>query len=665
MKKQNNSSLYTSFLHDGETYIQNLNSILLRLEKAPDSKELVREAFRNAHSLKSEASYLNETEIAEAAHKMETALEEAGSAPASLDRERFDYLFHSLDSMNEMLSLRKIQREDSFAHPGAEKSGGSLYEERMFEAERNGELQGKGESVSVPETEPETETEIETDRGRGEHFVPDFTDFERELLKEARDRGERFLRISVTLDESTAITYAKGYLILNNLEQVLQVIKTTPPFGAGHERGDDDREYLKAVFYCTADVEDVIIYHAVNVDRVERILISPLSYESVIKEKIGEPEREGEVPDISIKIDGKDVDELNGYVDELKIRIHRLKRQLSGESEQMVVLTQIVRGLEDFVKKLSMVELSEVFKSHFRMVRDLSAKLGKKAELSLEGCEVRVDRRAAEVLSEITVHLIRNALDHGIEMPEERKGAGKNETGSIVIEARKEENKLIVTVNDDGRGIRREELMEKAREQKIRIDEVTGGEDELLRFLVYPGLTTLSDATETSGRGYGLDIVFQKVRQFEGGGLSVFSDEGGASFTVELPAGFSLLTLQIVRCGENLIAVPQQHIREVFTIDREKFSADEKGALLWDSYPVYTLDGRLYYTDVSPGDSCGILIDYLGRRAVVLVDELMFKKEIPEDRLTLYMEGSPYLHRMKISGSTADFLYLSPSIVAM
>jgi chemotaxis protein histidine kinase CheA len=278
---------------------------------------------------------------------------------------------------------------------------------------------------------------------------------------------------------------------------------------------------------------------------------------------------------------------------------------------------------------------------------------------------MRVDRRAAEVLSEIVVHLIRNALDHGIELPERRAEMGKNEEGLVLIRARREDQKLIVSVIDDGGGIRRDELIEKAREQGIRGDEVTGGEEELLRFLVYPGLTTLGDATETSGRGYGLDLVFQKVRQFEGGGLSVSTGDEGTSFTVELPSGFTLLTLQIIRSGTKMVAVPQQHIREIISTSDGEFSAEENGALLWNSYPVYTLDGRLYQTDVPPENSFGLKIGYLGREAVVLVDELMFKKEIPEDRLTLYIEGSPYLHRMKITGSGSGLFYLSPSIVTM
>ncbi len=655
MNTRQDNNLYTSFIGDGEHYVQNLNSLFLELEKNPGSSELIRQAFRNAHSLKSEASYLNESEIAEVAHEMESALDvESGT----LDRSSFDFLFYSLDRIHEMINLRKTQKhgtitaDDSIASTTANSA-------HQSSAQQTGSHE---DSPSLSDEKKESPFEYPEDEVR---FIPEFNDFERELLREARERGERFLRVSVQLDETTAITYAKGYLILNNLEQLLQVVKSNPPFGAGHERQSNEGEYRNITFYCTGDVEDREIYKVVNVDQVERILISPLTYESVVEEQVGEPEWEHSMSNVSIRIDGASIDQLNGYVDELKIRIHRLRRMFTEDGEQIEVLTKIVDGLESFTRQLSMVELNEVFQSHYRMVRDLAAKLGKKAELSLEGCDIRVDRRAAEVLSEIVVHMIRNALDHGIEPPEQRLREGKSEMGQVHIRAESEDNKLIVTVSDDGQGIRRQQLIEKAKQQGIRIDEVTGGEDELLRFLVYPGLTTLGDATETSGRGYGLDLVFQKIRQFEGGGLSVRSDEQGTSFTVELPSGFTLLTLQIVRCGSRLIAVPQQHIREIVTLDEGVFSADENGGLLWNAYPVYTLEGRLYQTDVSPTNASGLIIRYLGREAVVLVDELMFKKEIPEDRLTLYIEGSPYLHKMKISGAGTGFFYLSPSIVAM
>lgn len=656
MNTPDSTSLYSSFLADGESYVQNLNSLILKLESEPESEETLHQAFRNAHSLKSEASYLNETEIAEAAHEMEDRLEEAGSKKNGIDRgkfdrEKFDFLFYSIDRIQEMLSLRREQRG---VETGAE-------DEAEIAKNRTGSSGGSEEfpiGDSGEERSPASE-------GDGDSFVPGFTDFEKELLKEARERGERFLRVTIRLDKSTAISYAKGYLVLNNLEQLLQVIKTTPPFGAGHERSHEDSRYRTITFYCTGDAVDLDIYRAVNVDQVERIFISPLSYENVIAEQVGAPEWKNSANDISVKIDGRSVDHLNGYVDELKIRIHRLSRLLPREETQMEVLTRIVDGLEEFARKLSMVELSEVFQPHFRMVRDLASKLGKKAKLSMEGCDIRVDRRAAEVLSEIVVHLIRNALDHGIEFPEERIAAGKNEEGLILIRGKSEDKKLVVSVSDDGAGIDRNRLIEKAQAQGIRIDEVTGGADELLRFLVYPGLTTLEDAGETSGRGYGLDLVFQKVRQFEGGSLNVKSEEKGTTFTVDLPAGFTLLTLQIVRCGDKLIAVPRQHIEEIVTSREEDFSADESGALLWNTYPVYTLEGRLYRTDALPAGSSGLFISYLGRKAIVLVDEVMFKKEIPEDRLTLYIEGSPYLHRMRITGSGTEFYYLSPSVVTM
>jgi two-component system, chemotaxis family, sensor kinase CheA len=643
MNSQDNRALYVSFLADGANYLQNLNSLLLRLEQEPKSTKLRTQAFRNAHSLKSEASYLNETEIAKAAHELESRLEELESGSSILDKKAFDFLFSHLDRIQEMFTLRKDQ------------SGFEAETEETEEKEATGE-------------EPNDETGGKTAQPEGEgvfDFIPDFSDFERELLHEARERGERFLRITVYLEEDTPISYAKGYLILNNLEQLLQVVRTNPPFGSGHEEQANEAKYRSISFFCTGSAEDAKIYRAVNVDQVERILLSPLSFESVLYRQVGKTEWERSSGEISLRISAGDLDSLNGYIDELKIRIHRLSRHVPKEKEQIDSLRQLVDGLEDFAARLSMVDLGKVFLPHFRMVRDLAAKLDKHAELTLEGSGIRVDRRAAEILSEIVVHLIRNALDHGIERPDERLSKGKAEAGLILIKARQEEGKLYVSVGDDGRGIQKDLLLERAKRQGIRIDELPEGEEDLIRFLVYPGLTTLNDATETSGRGYGLDLVFQKIRRFEGGGLSVESDVEGTTFTIEMPAGFTLMTLQIVRCGGRFIAVPARHIRSTVKTEEGVFSADENGALLWNSLPVFTLEGRLYRTDVSPSDSTGLVLSYLDKEAVLLVDELMFKKEIPEDRLTLYIEGSPYLHKMKISGSGTEFTYLSPSIVTI
>ncbi len=647
MNSQDNRALYASFLADGANYIQNLNSLLLRLEQEPKSAELRTQAFRNAHSLKSEASYLNESEIAKAAHELESRLEELESGTSILDKKAFDFLFYNVDRIQEMFTLRKDQ---SGFGEGEEEEQAEVNEAGPDAVDRRDELGGG--SVHL-------ENEKDFD------FVPDFTDFEMELIREARERGERFLRITVHLEEDTAISYAKGYLILNNLEQLLQVVTTNPPFGTGHEEGAEQEKYRHIHFFCTGSAEDAKIYRAVNVDQVERIFISPLSFESVLYRQVGKTEWDRSAGEISLRISAGDLDSLNGYIDELKIRIHRLRRQVPKEKEQIDTLRQLVDGLEEFAARLSMVDLGQVFLPHFRMVRDLAAKLDKHAELTLEGSEIRVDRRAAEILYEIVVHLIRNALDHGIERPDERLSKGKAEAGLILIKAREEEGKLYVSVGDDGRGIQKDLLLERARRQGIRIDELPEGEDDLIRFLVYPGLSTLDDATETSGRGYGLDLVFQKIRQFEGGGLSVESDAEGTTFTIEIPAGFTLMTLQIVRCGGRFIAIPGRHIRGTVETEEGVFSADQNGALLWNSLPVFTLEGRLYRTDVNPTDSTGVVISYLDREAVLLVDELMFKKEIPEDRLTLYIESSPYLHKMKISGSGTEFTYLSPSIVTI
>jgi hypothetical protein len=121
----------------------------------------------------------------------------------------------------------------------------------------------------------------------------------------------------------------------------------------------------------------------------------------------------------------------------------------------------------------------------------------------------------------------------------------------------------------------------------------------------------------------------------------------------------------MVRHGEDLIAVPEKHIEQHVTPGQDEYSRGEKGELLWRGVPVYSPEGRLYHTGTVPPQQEGLLLSYLGKQGIVLVDEVLFEKEIPEERLILYIEGSPYLHRMSISGNETDFSYLSPSILAV
>jgi len=646
MNEEQKGSLFTTFLQDSELFIREFNRDLIELEKQPRSVDLMNRLFRTAHSLKSEADYLDLPEIAQEAHRIETALENIKYTHSFPTSEQFDEFFVCIDRIQEMIELLKNQ-----------------YAMKKT-ATRRSSLLGQAARVK-------TGTEKEPPAKQAIRLSPHFNDFEKVLLRESMERNEKFFRVGVEMDADTSMPYAKAYLILSNLEQIVQVVHTQPEFSGDTDQIDNRELFLEPVFYCTGDVREAEIYKAVNVDQVKSIGISPLEYRSILEGPKKERTTEEYQPSFNVQIDGGALDDLNSYVDELKIRAHRLKRDLSGGSDeikrQLIILTDLVDDLEKFARKISLVQLSEILQYHRRLVRDQARKMDKDVQLVLKNCDITVDRRAAELISEMVVHLLRNAVVHGIESPVERTRKNKRLKGTITIEASMRNGQLQVSVGDDGAGIDQEKIRQAAYEKGVKIKE-TGEMDEmslLMSYLVYPGVSTHGDADAQAGRGFGLDIVYQKVQQFEGGSISVSTKPGeGTTFSIRLPSGFSIIPLLVARYKQKMYALPAKYIEREITDISGSYSAGESGEMLWDGLNVFTPEGRLFYTDTPPEQSIGIEISYLKKKALVLVDEILFRKEVPEDSMTLYIAGSPNVHKMDLYGVPSDFYYLSPSMVA-
>ncbi|MFO7731154.1 MAG: ATP-binding protein [Spirochaetia bacterium] len=639
MEKDNQNSLFHSFLRDSESFIKGLNRSLLALEQNPRDITYIDELFRNAHSLKSEADYLNQTEIAAEAHQIESAIQNIRDHSEVPNRRQFDAFFSSVDKVQEML--------------------GQLRQYRVQSKGQSGDTaQDPGRNELLHKAAPASESGL---KGSQEPLLPKLGDFEKSLLRESRKREERFFRVYVELSDQAELPYAKAYLILSNLEQLVQVVHSEPQFGAAAE-DEDPKCFLQLMFFCTGNLQESELYRAVNIDQIKKISISPLDYKSVLGEQVQKTGSLEFTNELQVHINGGDLDELNGYVDELKIRAHRLKRALSAklgkESDHLSLFTRLVDDLEAFTHRISLVQLDEALQPHYRLVRDLASSLDKEVELHLEHCNITLDRRAAELISEILVHLVRNAVSHGIEKPIERAQKGKASMGRITIAAEKENEKIRITVADDGAGIDEEGLKQQARKADIEADS-----DELLSYLVYPGLSTLSEADSRAGRGYGLDLVYQKLQEFEGGKLEVASHPGlGTSFIMTLPAGFSILSLLVIRYENKLVAIPAKHVVSRIELKNGTFSSGKNGELFWNEFPVFNPEGQLFYTDTYPPQGLGVVISYLKYKVLVLVDEILFHKEVAEESITLYIAGSPHLHKMSLYNTESELYYLSPSI---
>jgi len=669
MQAHQHNSLFHSFLRDSEGFIKELNRSLLALEQQPGDRSVIDALFRNAHSLKSEADYLNQSEIAAEAHRIENAIQQIRDNSQVPTRVQFDSFFSSVDKVQEML--------------------GQLRQQDVLQSSHTAGRQGSTEPGSSPDRGAENHTATESgllsrSAGKRTHtasadretayrpMMPELNDFERSLLRESRKRDERFFRIYIELSEATELPYAKAYLILSNLEQLLQVVNTDPKFG-GSAEVENLNDYTRLAFLCTGTTPESEIYRAVNIDQVKKINISPLDYKSVLGEGLPRPgETTGFTSELQVHISGRDLDELNGYVDELKIRAHRLKREFSNKTgvmnDHVSLLTSIVDDLESFTHRISLVKLDDALQPHYRLVRDLARSLDKEVELQLEHCDITLDRRAAELISEILVHLVRNAVSHGIEPAEERTRKGKHSTGKIRITAEKQGEQISITLSDDGGGIDEAALKQQAANAGLEPAQILGSvvSDELLAYLIYPGLSTLPEANARAGRGYGLDLVYQKLQEFEGGKLEVFTQpDEGTSFTMTLPAGFSILSLLVVRYENNLVAVPAKYVDSQEDLQSGSFSSGESGELLWNGLPVFNPEGQLFYTGSIPLQKEGIVISYLKRRILLLVDEVLFKKEVAEESITLYIAGSPHLHKMSLYNAESELFYLSPSIAVI
>jgi two-component system chemotaxis sensor kinase CheA len=272
------------------------------------------------------------------------------------------------------------------------------------------------------------------------------------------------------------------------------------------------------------------------------------------------------------------------------------------------------------------------------MVRDLARALGKKVDLEMEGADVEIDRTVIEEMSEPLLHLLRNAIDHGIEAPEERLKEGKEAYGRIVLEAKRERNHIVLSVSDDGRGVDPERIRRKSVAQGLIGEEEAGKltDEEAVRLIALPGFSTMDSATEVSGRGVGVDVAKTKVEKM-GGTFRILSRKGtGTTFLLRFPLTLAILKALLVRCSGETFAVPVMSVLETVEIpsSEKRIVQQQEAILLRDEVvPVYRLQELLEMDpappEASPEGLETILICDVGEARVgIQVDAIIVQQEI-------------------------------------
>lgn len=642
-----------AFLTEAREYLAGLSNALLLLEKDPAQTEAVREIFRAAHTLKGMSATMGYEPMARLTHLMETVLEPVRSGTQTLHPRLVDALLVCLDQLEKW--VQALGKADFIEEEGAQAVANLLKDA------------ARGGGTAAPS--------VQTSAGPSEGLSLD--ESEREVLSQARMNGFQVLKVEVELAPTCAFKEVRAFMLLKAVHEKGEIVKAHPApeeiekgrFATGFSLlvvTDQAPEALKDVLGEVAEVSKVIV-EPVGPEQEEALRKSaspsgegtsgpsaPLQHAPSLSK--GE-EKSFILP--TIRVHTSKLEKLMSLVQELvisKIRFEQVAatKSLVELSEPLSQLHHVTDELQDEIMKVRLMPVKQIFERFPRMVRDLARSLGKQVDLEMDGAEVEIDRTVIEEMSEPLVHLLRNAVDHGIEGPEERLGEGKDARGTIRLKAYRERAYVVLSVVDDGRGVDPEIVRRKSVEKGLVTAEEAGRltDEEAVRLIALPGFSTIENANEISGRGVGVDVAKTKVERM-GGTFRILSRKGqGTTFILRFPLTLAIIKALLVRCLTETFAIPIVNIIETVEVERSELrlvQQQETILLREEVIPVYRLRELLEMEaqgELPPGEESpleAILIAEVGEARVgILVDAVLAQQEIaikPLDRLLKGLRG--------------------------
>ncbi|MGE5181737.1 MAG: chemotaxis protein CheA, partial [Acidobacteriota bacterium] len=375
-----------------------------------------------------------------------------------------------------------------------------------------------------------------------------------------------------------------------------------------------------------------------------------------------------------VRIDVRRLDTLMNLIGELVTVRGRLTR-IAAESgdpaleEPLMQASRLITELRDEITASRLVPVSNVFDRFPRVVRDAARAAGKTVELVIEGKDIELDRSMLDEIAGSLVHLLRNAVDHGIEPSDRRRAAGKPEIGRILLQASRDRSAFVIKVSDDGAGIDRERVLQRAkRDGLVDAQKADLTEDELLRLLARPGFSTADRVTELSGRGVGVDAVYTRVRAL-GGAMDIRSAPGkGTTIMIRLPATLAIVRALLARVADETYAIPLAHVSETVELEPalvRTVKGREVLLLRDDVLPLLRLRGLVglpAHERRGPIDlEQAVVIDLGDRRAGLVIDELTAQDEIVVKPFDGARDGLPFFGGATLLGDGRPSLIVDVS----
>ena len=711
------------FLVEAGEILEQLSEQLVELESRPDDMNLLNAIFRGFHTVKGGAGFLQLNELVECCHIAENVFDILRKGERRVDSELMDVVLEALDAVNGMFTevrerttptpaspqllaalarlaepasaqpVTAVQPAAVAAAPVAADTSAHITDsefEQLLDA--LGDKPQPQASASDDEiSDDEFESLLDQLHGKGQFAAPAVAAAEAPVAA-AVASGANGDEISD--DEFEALLdqlHGKGQFVAPAVEAPAAATPVVPASSAaqGDDISDDEFEALldqlhgKGKFVEPEAIVPLAVAPAAAAPVAKPAAPAPAAARTAPAAAVkAEPAKPAAAAapaneaETTVRVDTARLDEIMNMVGELVLVRNRLVRLgLNSEDEAMAKavsnLDVVTADLQTSVMKTRMQPIKKVFGRFPRLVRDLARQLKKEINLELVGEETDLDKNLVEALADPLVHLVRNAVDHGVEGPDEREAAGKSRTGRVVLSAEQEGDHILLMITDDGKGMDAEVLRSKAVEKglldKDAADRLT--DLECYNLIFAPGFSTKTEISDVSGRGVGMDVVKTKISQLNGT-VNVFSQKGqGSKIVIKVPLTLAIMPTLMVMLGNQAFAFPLVNVNEIFHLDLSRTNVvdGQEVVIVRDkALPLFYLKRWLVRSAAheEQGEGHVVILTVGNQRIGFVVDQLVGQEEVVIKPLGKMLQGTPGMSGATITGDGRIALILDvPSML--
>ena len=713
------------FLVEAGEILELLSEQLVELESSPDDMALLNAIFRGFHTVKGGAGFLQLHELVECCHIAENVFDILRKGERRVDSELMDVVLQALDAVNAMFSQVRERVEPTpasrellaalarLAEPASADEPAPAVEPQVVAESRSegadSEFEQMLDAIQPSASEPAA-AEVATGPATDEITDDEFES----LLDQLHGKGQfsaaagasmpaesEFVAAptsdEITDDEFEALLdqlHGKGKFEAAPAEPAApasaEPAKGGGTAGAADEITDDEFEALLDQLHGKGKFEPAVVETPAEPAAAVPIKPAPkpeparaaapakaAPAAAVSKPAAAAPaEKPPAEAETTVRVDTARLDEIMNMVGELVLVRNRLVRLGSNSGDEAMAkavsnLDVVTADLQSAVMKTRMQPIKKVFGRFPRLVRDLARSLKKEINLELVGEETDLDKNLVEALADPLVHLVRNAVDHGIEMPEEREAAGKPRTGRVVLSAEQEGDHILLIISDDGKGmdanVLRAKAVEKGMLEKDAADRLS--DLECYNLIFAPGFSTKTEISDVSGRGVGMDVVKTKISQLNGT-VNVFSTKGqGSRVVIKVPLTLAIMPTLMVMLGSQAFAFPLVNVNEIFHLDLSRTNVvdGQEVVIVRDkALPLFYLKRWLVNDAAQEEQREGhVVILSVGNQSIgFVVDQLVGQEEVVIKPLGKMLQGTPGMSGATITGDGRIALILDvPSML--